>query len=177
MHSTLLRDGNQNASAVVEVVMGTMKALRKPVTIAFALALFTTACGSDQSEVASDDNIADVPAAAEGAAAEESTAGDQPAEGFSRFTFTFSPEDEIAEVYGGDLSTFQVRSAFGSETVIVGFLDATGTIEIPNDIAQETIGIEAEFPDDEFCWWSGFYTNVDSSRTVSAEVELEQVCE
>lgn len=146
--------------------MDTINALRKILAIAFSLALFTTACGSDQSEVVSNDDAAD----------EQVVEDDRPPEGFRRFTFTFSPEEVIADVYGGDLSTFEVRSASGSETVIVGFLDTNGTIDIPNVIAQGTIGIEAEFPDDEFCWWSGFYTSIDSSRTLSAEVELEQVC-
>lgn len=145
--------------------MDITKAMKQAVAVAFVLALLTTACGSDRSEVASNDNVPD-----------EQATDDQPSEGFRRFTFTFSPEDVIADVYGGDLSTFEVRSASGSETIIVGFLDATGTIDIPNEITQGTIGIEAEFPDDPFCWWSGFYTNIDSSRTVTAEVELEEVC-
>ncbi len=136
--------------------MSIMRAFRKAVAIAFALALLLTACGSNQSEVANTD--------------------DQPPEGFRRFTFTFSPDDVIDDVYGGDLSTFEVRSASGDETIIVGFLDATGTIDIPNDIAQGAIGVEAEFPDDEFCWWSGFYTSIDSAKTVTVEVELEAIC-
>ncbi len=156
--------------------MDTMRAFGKTVAIAFVLALFATACGSDKSEVSGDDNVADEQAVEDGATTEEPTTDDQPPEGFRRFTFTFSPEDVIAEVYGGDLSTFEVRSASGSETIIVGFLDATGTIDIPNEIAQETIGVEAEFPNDEFCWWGGFYTSIDSSKTVSVEVELEESC-
>lgn len=153
-----------------------MRAFRKTVAIAFVLALFATACGPDTSEVASDRNIADEQAVEDGATTDEPTTAEQPPEGFRRFTFTFSPEDVIANVYSDDLSTFEVRSASGSETIIVGFLDATGTIDIPNEIAQGTIGIEAEFPDDEFCWWGGFYTSIDSSKTVTAEVELEESC-
>ena len=161
---------------VVVVGMDIMKAVRKTCAIAFVFALFTTACGSDQSERATDDNITDEQAVEDAATTEEPTADDQPPEGFRRFTFTFSPEDVIADIYGGDLSTFEVRSASGSETTIVGFLDATGTINIPDEIANGTIGVEAEFPDDEFCWWSGFYTSISSSKTVTAEVELDEVC-
>ncbi len=128
--------------------MDTVRAFGKTVAIALVLALFATACGSDKSEVASDDNIADEQTVEDGATTEEPTTDNQPPEGFRRFTFTFSPEDVIADVYGGDLSTFEVRSAAGSATIIVGFLDATGTIGPPNEIAQGTIGIEAELPDD-----------------------------
>lgn len=153
-----------------------MKAMTKTVAVLFAIALFATACGSDQSEVAGDDDTAGEQAAEGDATTEDETADDQPPEGFRRFTFMFSPEDVIADVYGGDLSTFEVRSASGDETIIVGFLDATGTIDIPNDIAQGTIGVEAEFPDDEFCWWSGFYTSNNAAKTLTVEVELDAVC-
>lgn len=156
--------------------MDIMRVFRKSVAIVFALALFTTACGSGQSEVVSNETIGDDQTAEDGATIEVPATDDQPPEGFRRFTFTFSPDDVIADVYGGDLSTFEVRSASGSETIIVGFLDATGTIDIPNEIAEGTIGVEAELPDDEFCWWSGFYTSIDSSKAVNAEVELEEVC-
>lgn len=170
-------DGNQSESSVVVVGMDTMKAVTKALAIAFALALFATACGSGQSEVASGDNAADEQAAEESTTTtEEPTTDDEPPEGFRRFTFTFSPEDVVADVYGGDLSTFEVRSASGDETIIVGFLDETGTIDIPNDIAQGTIGVEAEFPDDEFCWWSGFYTSNNAAKTLTVEVELDEIC-
>ncbi len=155
--------------------MDIMKTVTKTLAIAVALALFTTACGSDQSELAGNDNAANEQAE-DVATTEEPEADDQPPEGFRRFTFTFSPEDVIADIYGGDLSTFEVRSASGSETTVVGFLDANGTIDIPIEVAKGTIGVEAEFPDDAFCWWSGFYTSIDSSRTVTVEVELDEVC-
>ncbi len=146
---------------VVIAGMDTMRAFKKVV----AIALVTTACGSNQSEVLSNDDSADEQAVEENNTPEEATTDDEPPEGFRRFTFTFSPEDVVADVYGGDLSTFEVRSASGDETIIVGFLDETGTIDIPNDIARGAIGIEAEFPDDEFCWWSGSYTSRTRQRS------------
>ena len=157
--------------------MDIIKARTKTVTIVFAFVLFATACGSDRSdEVVDEDTNAGEEASEEGTTAEEPTTDDEPPEGFRRFTFTFVPEDVVTDVYGGDLSTFEVRSASDDETIIVGFLDASGTIDIPNDIAQETIGVEAEFPDDAACWWSGFYTSNNASKTVTVEVELEEIC-
>ncbi len=132
------------------------------------LAILLAACGSEQTAGAGDDEPIDsVPAA---------DAETGPEEGFRRVTFTFSPEDVIEDVYQGDLTTFEVRSASGSETVVVGFLDDTGTIDIPNEIARGTIGVEAEFPDDEFCWWSGFHTTSNPASVITIDVELEAVC-
>ena len=108
--------------------------------------------------------------------AEEDTTETNPPDGFRRVTFTFSPPEVIEDVYRGDLTTFEVRSASGSETTVVGFLDEQGTIDIPNDVFDGTIGVEAEFPDDPFCWWSGFHTTIDPARILTIDVELEEVC-
>ena len=109
--------------------MDTMKALRKPIAIAFALALLTTACSSDQADEVVDDDSNTGEQVVDDDSTTAPVADDQPPEGFRRFTFTFTPEEVITDVYGGDLSTFEVRSASGDETVIVGFLDASGTID------------------------------------------------
>ena len=109
--------------------MDTMKALRKPIAIAFALALLTTACSSDQADEVVDDDSNTGEQVVDDDSTTAPVADDQPPEGFRRLTFTFTPEEVITDVYGGDLSTFEVRSASGDETVIVGFLDASGTID------------------------------------------------
>lgn len=136
------------------------------------LVAFVAACGAEPVEGARNEPLNEDPADSTTEAEVETS----PPDGFTRVTFTFSPKDVIDDTYQGDLTTFEVRSASGSETIVVGFLDDTGTIDIPNEIARGTIGVEAEFPDDEFCWWSGFYTSSNPASALTIEVELEAVC-
>ncbi len=152
--------------------MRTKSKLRKSLAIAFAVALLAGACGSNDSAV-SDDEPAQTIDTTE---PDEPSVDAGPPEGVRRITFEFAPEDVIEDVYQGDLSTFEVRTASDDETVVIGFLDETGTIDIPIELGRGTIGVEAELPNDEFCWWSGFYTSISSDRIVTVQVELEEVC-
>ncbi len=154
--------------------MGTKSNLRKSLAIAFIVALLAGACGSNEPTESSDNEPAQM--VEDNTGSDEPSTDDGPPDGFRRFTFEFAPEDVIEDVYKGDVTTFEVRTASDDETVIIGFLDDTGTIDIPIELARGTLGVEAELPDDKFCWWSGFHTSINSERVVTVEVELEAEC-
>ena len=161
--------------------MKTMRSARNSIGISSLLIVLAAACGSAGPVVTADDTEATTTTTQQ---QEVTTTGaveqEMPPDGFTRVTFGFEPPDVIDDVYEGDLTTFEVRSASGSETVVFGFLDDTGTIDIPNDrpggLAGETLGVEAEWPDDEFCWWSGFVVVSEPGQVIAVTAELEEVC-
>ncbi len=158
--------------------MSRMKNSTKAVVFIFFFALASAACGSGESTVASNDGTDEnSPSDTEAEAETEATAEEGPAEGFNRITFNFAPSEVIDDVYQGDLSTFEVRSSGAVETVVVGFLDETGTIDIPSEIVQDPIEVQALWPDDELCLWIGLHTPSTADSVMTIDVELEAICQ
>ena len=98
-----------------------------------------------------------------------------PEDGFVRLTFSLSPTDAVSQVYEDDLTHFEV-SRVGDETVIYGFLDENGAIDVPGPLLGETLRVEAEYPDDPFCWWTGSTAINQTASTLDLTVELDEVC-
>ena len=151
--------------------------------------LVLAACSSPEAIVAGDDGIAEPDVESPTTAAESDPVGnavedtadvepdrEPPEDGFVRVTVNLRPESIIDDVYGRDRTVFEVRSAIGHIDMDFGFLDQSGTIDIPAPLLGEMLRVEAELPDDEFCWWSGS-SAVNSGRTdVTITVELEEIC-
>ncbi len=91
-----------------------------------------------------------------------------------RITFDLVPGFDGSPM--SELSTFEVWSTSDDDPVLFGRLDATGTIDVPREALPERLRVQAELPDDPFCWWTGIVGVFALGTVQQIDLELEQEC-
>lgn len=88
-------------------------------------------------------------------------------------TFNLEP-DFVAEPMPAtfDYEVFDVDRA----TELLGSLDASGTIKLPRDRMPTNLMIQAETPNDPFCWWTAFIFVGTGDNGRAVDLELFQEC-